>query len=155
MITLARARYLCHSDEPTATRDLIMNRVRGARAVLNAEPGRVSGNLVTSRKGSMVVADPNSFQGEILVSEGKSDWQPVAQAHRYGDGNYRILGLAEMAGAIVAGRPHRAGMELALHVLEVMEAITTSATAGQRVHMVHGCARPAMLRADADYGLPS
>lgn len=38
-----------------ATRDLIMNRVRGARAVLNAEPGRVSGNLVTSRKGSMVV----------------------------------------------------------------------------------------------------
>ena len=38
-----------------ATRDLIMARVRGARAVFNAEPGRVSGNLVTSRKGSMVV----------------------------------------------------------------------------------------------------
>lgn len=38
-----------------ATRDLIMDRVRGARAVLNAEPGRVSGNVVTSRKGSMVV----------------------------------------------------------------------------------------------------
>ena len=38
-----------------ATRDLIMDKVRGARAVLNAEPGRVSGNVVTSRKGSMVV----------------------------------------------------------------------------------------------------
>ncbi|PTT20250.1 peptidase M20 [Acidovorax sp. HMWF029] len=38
-----------------ATRDLIMDRARGARAVLNAEPGRVSGNVVTSRKGSMVV----------------------------------------------------------------------------------------------------
>ncbi|RQO83194.1 M20 family metallopeptidase [Acidovorax sp. FJL06] len=38
-----------------ATRELIMARVRGARAVLNAEPGRVSGNVVTSRKGSMVV----------------------------------------------------------------------------------------------------
>jgi len=38
-----------------ATRDHIMARARGARAVLNAEPGRVSGNLVTSRKGSMVV----------------------------------------------------------------------------------------------------
>lgn len=38
-----------------ATRDLIMDRVRGARAVLNAEPGRVSGNVVTSRKGSMLV----------------------------------------------------------------------------------------------------
>ena len=38
-----------------ATRDLIMARVRGARVVFNAEPGRVSGNVVTSRKGSMVV----------------------------------------------------------------------------------------------------
>ncbi|RRH88614.1 M20 family peptidase [Variovorax beijingensis] len=38
-----------------ATRDRIMAKARGARAVLNAEPGRVSGNLVTSRKGSMVV----------------------------------------------------------------------------------------------------
>ena len=38
-----------------ATRDLIMARVRGARAVFNAEPGRVSGNVVTSRKGSMLV----------------------------------------------------------------------------------------------------
>lgn len=38
-----------------ATRDLIMDRVRGTRAVFNAEPGRVSGNVVTSRKGSMVV----------------------------------------------------------------------------------------------------
>lgn len=38
-----------------ATRERIMDRARGARAVLNAEPGRVSGNLVTSRKGSMLV----------------------------------------------------------------------------------------------------
>lgn len=106
------------------------------------------------RKGSMVVADPNQFQGEILVSEKRGDWQPVAQAHRYGDGNYRILGLAEMAGAIAQGRPHRAGLELALHVLEVMEAITTSASQGRRVEMVHGCDRPAMLRADAPYGFP-
>ncbi|MET1537520.1 peptidase dimerization domain-containing protein, partial [Burkholderia sola] len=38
-----------------ATRQIIMDTVRGARAVFNAEPGRVSGNLVTSRKGSMAV----------------------------------------------------------------------------------------------------
>lgn len=38
-----------------ATRQTIMDTVRGARAVFNAEPGRVSGNLVTSRKGSMTV----------------------------------------------------------------------------------------------------
>ncbi|MDR3379059.1 M20 family metallopeptidase [Cupriavidus basilensis] len=38
-----------------ATRERIMDVARGARAVFNAEPGRVSGNLVTGRKGSMVV----------------------------------------------------------------------------------------------------
>jgi glutamate carboxypeptidase len=38
-----------------ATRERIMDVARGARAVFNAEPGRVSGNVVTSRKGSMVV----------------------------------------------------------------------------------------------------
>ena len=70
----------------------------------------------------MIVSDPNQFQGDIMVSEKRGDWTTLAQSHRYGDGNYRILGMAEMAGAIAAGRPHRAGLELALHVLEIMEA---------------------------------
>lgn len=107
------------------------------------------------RTGSMIVADPNQFQGEIKVSEKKGDWQVVPQAHRYGDGNYRILGLAEMAGAIAEGRPHRASLELALHVLEIMEAIGVSAETGRRVDLVHGCARPAALEADAEYGRPA
>ncbi|ESJ21512.1 peptidase M20 [Cupriavidus sp. HPC(L)] len=38
-----------------ATRERIMAVAREVRAVFNAEPGRVSGNLVTGRKGSMVV----------------------------------------------------------------------------------------------------
>ena len=38
-----------------ATRDLLMARVRGPRAVFNAEPGPVTGNVVTSRNGSMLV----------------------------------------------------------------------------------------------------
>jgi predicted dehydrogenase len=106
------------------------------------------------RAGSMIVSDPNQFEGEIQVSEKRGDWTAVAQKHRYGDGNYRILGLAEMAGAIVAGRPHRASLELALHVLEIMEAIVTSAQSGQRVELVHGCPRPAALEAGAAFGHP-
>ncbi len=106
------------------------------------------------RTGSMVVPDPNHFQGDVMVSDKKGDWAALPQAHRYGDGNYRILGLAEMAGAIAAGRPHRAGLELALHVLEIMEKITVSAVTGRRVDMVHGCAQPAALTAGADYGYP-
>lgn len=105
------------------------------------------------RHGSMIVADPNQFQGVIQVSEGRGDWQSLPQAHRYGDGNYRILGLADMATAIVAGRPHRACADLALHVLEVMEGIVTSAVTGARVAMRHGCPRPAPMRADLPFGV--
>ncbi|MBY4897216.1 M20 family metallopeptidase [Cupriavidus sp. AU9028] len=38
-----------------ATREIIMDVGRQVRAVFNAEPGRVSGNLVVERKGSMAV----------------------------------------------------------------------------------------------------
>jgi len=106
------------------------------------------------RKGSMIVPDPNQFQGEVLVSDRRSDWTIVPQAHGYGDGNYRILGLADMALAIRQDRPHRAGLELALHVLEVMEAITTSAGTGRRIDLAHNCTRPAALRADMPFGMP-
>ncbi len=105
------------------------------------------------RKGAMVVADPNQFMGEILVAEKKGEWVPVPQVHKYGDGNYRILGLADMAAAIRAGRRHRASLELSLHVLEVMEGILTGAETGKRVQMRLGCARPDLLPAGLPFGV--
>jgi predicted dehydrogenase len=74
--------------------------------------------------------------------------------HPYGDGNYRILGLAEMALAIRQGRPHRASLALALHVLEIMEGIAVSAETGHRVEMAHGCDRPAALDPAMPFGTP-
>jgi len=103
--------------------------------------------------GSMIVADPNQFQGDITVAKGKNDWQVLAQVHGYGDGNYRILGLADMATAILAGRPHRADGTLALHVLEVMEGIATSARTGARVVMQHPAPRPEPMQADLPFGV--
>ena len=105
------------------------------------------------REGSMIVADPNQFAGEIKVSQGKADWAVLPQTHSYGDGNYRILGLADMAQAILSGRPHRADAGLALHVLEVMEGIMVSAETGQRMAMVHGCARPAPMPDTLAFGV--
>ena len=105
------------------------------------------------REGSMVVADPNQFQGEIVVASGKGDWAALPQAHKYGDGNYRILGLADMATAIAAGRPHRASLDMALHVLEVMTGILAAAETGQRTLMTTSCARPEALSAALPFGL--
>lgn len=105
------------------------------------------------RTGSMIVADPNQFQGEVLVAQKKGEWVPVPQDHKYGDGNYRILGLADMAAAIRSGRRHRASLELSLHVLEVMEGILTAGQTGFRVETRHGCRRPDLLPASLPFGV--
>lgn len=102
--------------------------------------------------GSMIVSDPNQFQGDILVAEGAGDWAGVPQAHAYGGGNHRILGLADMAHAIADNRPHRASADLALHVLEIMEAIGISAETGNRQTLTHGCDRPAALALRPGFG---
>jgi predicted dehydrogenase len=47
--------------------------------------------------------------------------------------NYRSLGLAEMAHAILEGRPHRCSGRFALHVLAVMLGIVESAESGHPV----------------------
>lgn len=107
---------------------------------------------IYGQKGSMLVADPNQFEGIVKTSKGLDDWQEVEQTHLYGDGNYRILGLADMAQAIVSGRAHRASLELSMHVLEVMEAIQTSANEQKTVNLTHQCERPAALSDDLEFG---
>ena len=103
------------------------------------------------RTGSMFVPDPNQFEGVVQVSDHKGDWTDVPQVHGYGDGNFRVLGLADMAQAIQTGRPHRASLELSLHVLEIMEGIGRSGTEGRRIALARPAQRPAAMVA----GLPN
>ncbi len=102
--------------------------------------------------GSMIISDPNQFEGGISVSRQGDDWVDVPQTHVYGKGNHRILGLADMAHAIAEGRPHRASLDLALHVLEVIDAIGVAATTGTRQTMAYGCNRPAPMDPRPGYG---
>src|SRR5262249_44744920 len=73
-------------------------------------------------KGTLIVPDPNWFGGQIEFAADKDKWQNLKTEFPYEDGNYRSIGLADMAHAIRSDRPHRASGDLALHVLEVMEA---------------------------------
>ena len=66
--------------------------------------------------------------------------------HGFGDGNYRILGVAEMASAIRTNRPHRASDEMALHTVEVMEAIVSGGGSGKPVPISSHCERPRALQ---------
>jgi predicted dehydrogenase len=102
--------------------------------------------------GTLIVPDPNVFGGEIEIAEAGGDWRPVPTEHAYADGNYRILGLADMAQAIRAGRPHRASGALAFHVLETMEAFQLSSDSGRAVEIASRVERPAPMPASLKTG---
>jgi len=95
--------------------------------------------------GSLLVPDPNFFDGQIEIATANDDWSPVATEHAYADGNYRMIGAADMAYAIRSNRPHRVSGALAFHVLEVMEAFERSSTSGGFVTIESRAERPAPL----------
>jgi predicted dehydrogenase len=102
---------------------------------------------------AMLVPDPNWFGGEIkLANAAAANWRAAITEHAYANGNFRIIGVADMAHAIRSGRPHRASGDLAFHVLEVMEAFQKSSDAGSHVAIESRPERPAMLPVDLTPG---
>jgi predicted dehydrogenase len=95
-------------------------------------------------EGSMSVPDPNGFGGSVQLWRPDTKWQDVALTHGYTT-NSRGLGLADMAEAIRAGRPHRANGDLGFHVLDTMHAILDSAREGRRIELTSQCERPAPM----------
>jgi predicted dehydrogenase len=97
-------------------------------------------------EGSMLVPDPNWFGGEVKIAKPRAEsWDDVPVKLPYADANYRSLGVADMAHAILTDRPHRASGDLALHVLEVMEAFDTASKSGEIVKIKTRVERPAPM----------
>lgn len=113
-------------------------------------------------EGSLLAPDPNFFGGEPMISRRAGEWTPLEiSAHPFGIPNrisrsgahvadYRIIGLLDMATAIRAGRPHRVNGMLALHVLEVLDALECSSLEGRHVTIGTLCDRPEKLPRGAD-----
>ncbi|MEM7046842.1 MAG: Gfo/Idh/MocA family oxidoreductase [Pseudomonadota bacterium] len=106
-------------------------------------------------KGSLYLPDPNFFGGEILITDKNNPPAPLpVRSHplglsNFGDhANYRTVGLADMARAIVDGREPRCSIDRALHCLDVMTGILQSAHSGGFVSMQTTCTRPAALTGD-------
>ena len=104
---------------------------------------------------SLIVPDPNFFGGDVeLKKRGREEsWTQIPVTEPYADGNYRSLGVADMAHAILDGRPHRANGDLALHVLEVMEAFETAARDGRTIDIRTPVERPAPLATSLKNGV--
>jgi predicted dehydrogenase len=100
-------------------------------------------------EGSLQCPDPNTFGGEVRVwTTKKKEWEKVPLTHS--DQVGRGVGIADMAYALQKRRPHRMNGELALHIMEVMEAFHVSAKAGRKITMKSRCRQPEPLAA----GLP-
>ena len=106
--------------------------------------------------GSLYLPDPNFFGGDVTLVAAGRDPVPLSWDHPFGRpnaednagvarANYRAAGLAEMATAIAEGRDHRAGLDLALHVVDVLSSILKSGETRGWVELSTTCDRPAAL----------
>ena len=100
----------------------------------------------------MLVPDPNRFGGEVQVAKTGGEWETVPLTHGHVEGEFRSIGVADMACAILNNRPHRASGALAFHVLEVMEAFQMSSREGRRVAIESRVERPAPVPAGQALG---
>jgi len=103
---------------------------------------------ITGTEATLSLPDPNRFDGEIrLRRAGRDDWETIPAA---GSGASRGLGVLDMARSIRAGTAHRASGELALHVLDTMEALARSIAAGTFEPVATTFETPDALPADWD-----
>jgi predicted dehydrogenase len=145
--------------EVLSTFNGVLEFVNGANISLSAswdvwKHNRTSPIEIYGTEGSLLGVDPNFFGNIPRVCKPNGDWQDVDIAtHPFGIANrelrngtmqadYRIVGLVDMAMAIRHSRPHRASGGLALHVLEVLEALEASSRSGQFVSIRSRCERP-------------
>lgn len=89
--------------------------------------------------------DPNTFGGPVRVrAAGEGEWREVALRKGF-DAQSRGIGLADMVLAERGGRPHRASGEMALHVLDIMQAVHEASDSGCAIELTTSCDRPAIL----------
>lgn len=105
-------------------------------------------------EGSLIAPDPNFCGGAVRVSRRDAEFETLEpEGHAFatpnltlgsGDrvGNYRGVGVVDLAWAIRDRRPHRASAGLALHTLEVLEAFQRSAAERRHIEIESDCARP-------------
>ena len=80
-----------------------------------------------------MVPDPNKFGGPVqLATQPKEPYVDVPLISEYSE-NSRGIGVSEMVLAIEENRINNASGELALHVLEIMEAFVKSSETGERI----------------------
>jgi predicted dehydrogenase len=100
---------------------------------------------------NLQLPDPNMFSGPIRVQQPGGVSAELPFSHGFAE-NSRGVGLADMAFAIRAGRPHRASGALARHVLDITLAVFESSREGRHVEITAPVERPAPLPLGLHFG---
>ena len=107
--------------------------------------------------GSIFVPDPNFFGGDLVTTGIEGTRTPVAPwDHPFGKpnqdlekdtprANYRCAGLADMMQSIDNGETARCGLDVALHVVEVMTGLLKADETGEVLTLTTTCERPRAL----------
>ncbi|WFR98850.1 Gfo/Idh/MocA family protein [Rhizobium tumorigenes] len=110
-------------------------------------------------EGSLRLPDPDTFGGTVSLSERGAEWRDFdSDGELYGArnwpyaapdrANYRMLGVADLVRALEEGRAPRASGDLALHVLDIMEAILASGESQQSITIDGTFQQPPLLGED-------
>ncbi|MEU7906546.1 Gfo/Idh/MocA family oxidoreductase [Actinoplanes sp. NPDC049118] len=92
--------------------------------------------------GSLSVPDPNRFAGDVRLHPAAAEsWTTLEPSAGYA-GAGRGVGLLDLHDALAEDRSHRTGVDVALHVLDVMESMQASARSGSSVAVTTTCRRP-------------
>ena len=83
---------------------------------------------IAGTEATIAAPDPNTFTGEVLITRGDGEWEPVPVTGAEGG---RGIGAVDMARALRGGGAHRATGRLGLHVLETMLATAGSIDRGE------------------------
>lgn len=107
--------------------------------------------------GSIFVPDPNFFGGDLVTASLDGTRTPVTPwSHPFGKpnqdldkaiprANYRCAGLADMMLSHETGETPRCGLDVALHVVEVMTGLLKAGETGQVLTLQTTCERPRAL----------
>lgn len=81
-------------------------------------------------EGILEIGDPNQFGAPVYLRKPNAERTAFPFTHGYLEES-RGLGAAEMAWSIRAGRNHRASMEMAFHVFELIHGMYLSSSSGR------------------------
>ncbi|WP_129790162.1 Gfo/Idh/MocA family protein [Promicromonospora panici] len=104
---------------------------------------RASEIEVHGQTGSLIVPDPNTFDGDVQLHELGGAWRTLPPSAGYRDAG-RGYGIADLA-ATPPGVPARTNGDVAYHVLDIMTSLLAASATGTTVAVESTCERPAAV----------